>query len=74
MASRWLFQPTIMSYLLLGITLWLLFAPRTAAAEPSLELARRHYPQTEIRGDLSAQKGFFNCAKAERLIGWRHED
>jgi len=49
-------------------------ASRTAAAEPSLELARRHYPQTQMRGDLSEHSSFFNCAKAERLLGWRHED
>jgi UDP-glucose 4-epimerase len=49
-------------------------APRTAVSEPSLTLARQYYPQTEIRGDLSDHHSFFDCAKAERLLGWRHED
>jgi nucleoside-diphosphate-sugar epimerase len=49
-------------------------APRTIAPEPSLELARQYYPSTAIRGDLSDHTGFFNCAKAERVLGWRHED
>ncbi len=49
-------------------------APRTVAHEPSLELARRYYPNTPIRGELAGQAGFFNCAKAERVLGWRHED
>jgi nucleoside-diphosphate-sugar epimerase len=57
-----------------GHEVYYITAPRTVAAEPSLELARRHYPNTPIRGDLSDHKSFFNCAKAERLLGWRHAD
>ena len=49
-------------------------APRTVAEAPSLELARQYYPDTPIRGELSGQAGFFNCARAERVLGWRHED
>jgi nucleoside-diphosphate-sugar epimerase len=49
-------------------------APRTAIFEPSLEVARQYYPQTEIRGDFSGHSGFFNCAKAERLLGWKHQE
>jgi nucleoside-diphosphate-sugar epimerase len=49
-------------------------APHTVISEPSLELARQHYPQTEIRGDFSGHSGFFNCAKAERLLGWKHQE
>ncbi len=47
-------------------------APRTSEAEPSRELARRHYPDTPIRGELADHDGFFDCSKAERLLGWRH--
>lgn len=49
-------------------------APHTAALEPSLDLARRHYPNTEIRGELPGQAGFFNCDKAARLLGWKHDE
>ena len=49
-------------------------APRTVAEAPSLELARQYYPDTPIRGALAGQAGFFNCAQAERVLGWRHED
>jgi nucleoside-diphosphate-sugar epimerase len=49
-------------------------APHTVISETSLELARQHYPQTEIRGDFSGHRGFFNCAKAERLLGWKHQE
>jgi UDP-glucose 4-epimerase len=47
-------------------------APDTLAEEPSLELARRFYPDVPVRGDLSGHRGFFDCGKAERLLGWVH--
>jgi UDP-glucose 4-epimerase len=57
-----------------GHEVFYIAAPRTAAAQPSRELAAAHYPTTAIRGDLAGQAGFFDCGKAERLLGWRHED
>jgi nucleoside-diphosphate-sugar epimerase len=56
-----------------GHEVFYIVAPRTAVAEPSLDLARRHYPHTEIRSDLSGNRSFFDCGKAARLLGWRHE-
>jgi nucleoside-diphosphate-sugar epimerase len=57
-----------------GHEVFYIAAPRSASPEPSLELAERYYPNTPIRGDLSDHRSFFSCAKAERLLGWRHED
>ena len=57
-----------------GHEVFYITAPRTLAAEESAELARQHFPQTPIRGDLSGQASFFNCAKAERILGWRHAE
>jgi UDP-glucose 4-epimerase len=42
--------------------------------ESSLDLAQKHYPQVAIRGELAGQASFFNCAKAERLLGWKHQE
>jgi hypothetical protein len=39
-----------------------------------MELARQYYPDTEIRGDLSDHTSFFNCGKAEQLLGWKHQE
>ncbi len=47
-------------------------APETISDVPSLELRGAHYPDVPVRGDLSGHRGFFNCDKAERLLGWRH--
>ncbi|HZG68799.1 MAG TPA: hypothetical protein VEZ12_18800, partial [Herpetosiphonaceae bacterium] len=49
-------------------------APDTAVDQPSLALAERYFPGVQIRGDLSGGRGFFDCSKAERLLGWRHDD
>ncbi|MCU0492778.1 MAG: NAD(P)-dependent oxidoreductase [Chloroflexaceae bacterium] len=47
-------------------------APRTTESVPSLELAQRHFPNVPIRGDLAGNAGFFDCSKAERILGWKH--
>jgi len=57
-----------------GHEVFYLAAPHTASKTSSLELAHQNYPQTEIQGDLSGNNGFFNCEKAERLLGWKHQE
>ena len=44
----------------------------TVAPAPSLDLARQWFPDVPIRGDLSGHRGFFDCSKAQRLLGWTH--
>jgi hypothetical protein len=48
-------------------------APDTIIDVPSLELAARFFPGVPISGDLSGCRSFFNTAKAELLLGWRHD-
>lgn len=57
-----------------GHEVFYIVAPTTAAADPSRALAGHHYPNTPIRGELEGHAGFFSTAKAERLLGWRHDD
>jgi UDP-glucose 4-epimerase len=47
-------------------------APETNIDAPSLDLAREFFPDLPIRGDLSGRQSFFDCSKAERLLGWTH--
>ncbi|NJM40019.1 MAG: NAD(P)-dependent oxidoreductase [Anaerolineae bacterium] len=49
-------------------------APQTAVETPSLELAQAHYPDVPVVGDLSGRNSFYSTQKAERLLGWKHED
>ena len=49
-------------------------APDTMLETPSLDLARQYFPNVPIRGDLSGNRSFFDCAKAERLLGWKHDE
>jgi UDP-glucose 4-epimerase len=48
-------------------------APHTASSTPSLELRKQFYPDVPIKRDLSNHQGFFDCRKAEQLLGWRHD-
>jgi nucleoside-diphosphate-sugar epimerase len=55
-----------------GHEVFFIAAPDTMMEVTSLELAAEHYPAVPIRGDLSGRSSFFTCAKAERLLGWKH--
>ena len=57
-----------------GHQVFYIAATHTAASQSSLELAHQHYPHTEIRGDFSNHAAFFDCAKAEHLLGWKHQE
>ncbi|KAI8980056.1 NAD(P)-binding protein [Trametes punicea] len=51
-------------------------APDTSANEETVELWQtywRHVPLKEGK-DLSGKKAFFDCSKAERLLGWVHRN
>ncbi len=55
-----------------GHEVFYIAAPDSTSEVPSLELAARYFPDVPIRGDLSGTRSFFDSAKAERLLGWRH--
>jgi nucleoside-diphosphate-sugar epimerase len=48
-------------------------SPETMVDTPSHELRRRHYPDVPVRGDLSGNRGFFDCTKAKEILGWSHD-
>jgi UDP-glucose 4-epimerase len=65
---------------LLGVTaeftgheVFFIVAPDTMMDAPTLELAEQHFPEVPIRGELTGRRSFFDCSKAERLLGWRHD-
>jgi len=47
-------------------------APDTMMPQLSLELASQYFPSVPIRGNLSGRTSFFDSSKAERLLGWKH--
>jgi len=57
-----------------GHEVFYITAPYTISSQSSSELARQYYPQVEIRGDFADYASFFNCAKAARLLGWKHKE
>ena len=56
-----------------GHEVFYIVAPETMVDTPSLTLASEVYPNVPIRGDLTANRGFFDCSKAGRLLGWSHD-
>jgi nucleoside-diphosphate-sugar epimerase len=57
-----------------GHEVFYITAPDTVVDIPSLELKQKFFPDVPVRGDLSGNKSFFNSSKAERLLGWKHEE
>jgi nucleoside-diphosphate-sugar epimerase len=56
-----------------GHEVFYIAASDTISDIPSLELKRKYYPDVPLRGDLSGHQSFFNSSKAERLLGWKHD-
>jgi hypothetical protein len=48
-------------------------APTTTQDTPSEELAKKYFPNAEIRG-LQGNQGFWSTDKAENLLGWKHTE
>jgi nucleoside-diphosphate-sugar epimerase len=49
-------------------------APDTTVDVPTAELCRRYYPDVPLRTELHGNQGLYDTSKAERLLGWRHDD
>ena len=46
----------------------------SAVGSRAEELAKTYFPNAKRKsGPLSPSQGFYDCTKAERLIGWKHE-
>jgi hypothetical protein len=57
-----------------GCQVFNIVAPTTTQDTPSEELARKYYPGAEIRGDMSKNQSFFAVDKAQRILGWTHDE
>lgn len=55
-----------------GHEVFYIAAPDTITEVPSLELKQKFFPDVEVRGDLSGRERLSNSSKAERLLGWKH--
>ena len=58
----------------IGHEVFYITAPVTASSELSPDLARRNYPSIKVRGEFSGHASFFNCSKANRILGWTHKE
>lgn len=56
-----------------GHEVFYIVAPRTYSAVPSPNLAQEFFPEVPLRPGFEGHTGFFDCGKAERLLGWKHD-
>ncbi len=56
-----------------GHEVFYIVAADTAYDEDSAVLAARHFPNVPIRGKPLGRWSFMTSAKAERLLGWKHD-
>lgn len=58
-----------------GCEVFNIIAPDTTLDDtPSEKLAKKYYPETELRGDWSTNRAFWTAEKAERVLGWTHHE
>jgi UDP-glucose 4-epimerase len=57
-----------------GHAVFYIVAPDTATDLPSRDLAQRFFPHVPIRGAFAGNCSFFDSSKAERLLGWKHNE
>ena len=55
-----------------GHEVFYIAAPETASSVPSLELAAKYYPNVPVCGNFGGHTSFFDCSKAEKILGWKH--
>lgn len=57
-----------------GHEVFFVVAPRTAADVATVELCEAFYPEVPWRHEPAGNEGLYSCAKAERLLGWAHDN
>lgn len=57
-----------------GHEVFYIVAPITGLKKPTMELCQEFFPDVPVKGDLSGNRSFFDCSKAERLLGWKHDE
>lgn len=57
-----------------GFEVFNILAPTTTQDTPSAELAKKYYPNAELRGDWSTNRAFWTTDKAKKILGWTHDE
>ncbi len=57
-----------------GHEVFYIIAPRTRSTLESRVLVQHAFPTVSVRADLSSHHSLFDTSKAERLLGWQHDD
>ncbi len=55
-----------------GHEVFYIVGPDTTLSTPTMDLARKFFPDVPVRKQLSGNASFFDSSKAERMLGWKH--
>lgn len=58
----------------IGCQIFNIVAPTTTQDTPSEQLAKKYFPNAEIRSDMSKNQAFWTTDKAARILGWVHRE
>jgi len=57
-----------------GHEAFFIVSPRVGSEQHPMELVKEWFPDAEIRRELGKEEGLYDCSKAERLLGWKHDE
>lgn len=57
-----------------GHEVFYIVAADTMVDQPSLELKQQFFPDVPARAAFEGRQGFFNTQKAQRILGWQHDE
>jgi UDP-glucose 4-epimerase len=56
----------------IGHEAFYIVSPTTVMAESTSDLIAQWFPQVPVTKALAPNEGMYDCAKAQRLLGWTH--
>lgn len=57
-----------------GFGVFNIIAPNTTQSTSSRELAKKYFPNAEIRGEFSGNQAFWTADRARQVLGWTHDE
>jgi nucleoside-diphosphate-sugar epimerase len=57
-----------------GHEVFFIVSPRIGSNQHPMELIKEYFPKAEVRKELGNEDGLYDCSKAERILGWKHDE
>ena len=57
-----------------GHEVFFIVSPKIGSRRHPMEVIREYFPNAVVRKEFGEGEGLYDVSKAERLLGWRHDD